>query len=101
MKRYRFAPDQSFAEVRRLIDEIDSPEHKGMVAKLIWREGTAKDQEVTYYYDEMAERFGHIVDKSAIHSEVLTSLYVGIPVDIQLAPKPEKPATRRVSGKRP
>ena len=91
MKSYRFDPDQSFAEVRRKIDEIEHPDNKGMVAKLIWREGTAKDQEVSYFYDEMAERFGHMVDKSSIQSEVTASLYVGIPVEIQLVPKAQKP----------
>lgn len=90
MKSYRFHPDQSFAEVRRQIDEINLPENKVHVAKLIWREGSAKDQEVSYYYDEMAERFGHMVDKSSIHSEIMTSLYVGIPVEIQLVPKAQR-----------
>lgn len=91
MKTYRFHPDQSFAEVRRQIDEINLPENKGQVAKLTWRDGNAKDQEVSYYYDELAERFGHMVDKSAIHTEVMTSLFVGIPVEVQLHPKAQRP----------
>jgi len=91
MKSYRFHPDQSFAEVRRQIDEINMPENKVSVAKLIWRDGNAKDQEVSYYYDEMAERFGHTVDKSSIHTEVMTSLFVGIPVEVQLVPKAQRP----------
>jgi hypothetical protein len=91
MKSYRFEPEQTFAQVRRQIEEIDDPANKGMMAKLIWREGSQKDQDVTYFYDEMAERFGHIVDKSSIHTEVLSSLYVGIPLEIQLVPKPSKP----------
>ena len=90
MKSFQFEPDQSFNDVRRRIDEINDPANKGMVAKLIWREGSQKDQDVSYFYDEMAERFGHIVDKSAIHTEVLASLYVGIPLEIQLVPKLQK-----------
>jgi hypothetical protein len=90
MKSYRFHPDQTFAEVRKQIDAINQPENKGQVAKLIWRDGNAKDQEVSYYYDEMAERFGHMVDKSAIHSEIMTSLYVGIAVEVQLVPKAQR-----------
>lgn len=101
MKSYRFEPEQSFAEVRRMIDEINAPENKGMIAKLIWREGTQKDQDVTYYYDEMADRFGHIVDKSSIHSEVTTSLYVGIPIEIQLVPKPQRPISHRAHAPSP
>jgi len=84
---YRFDPGQSFTDVRNLIEEINRPSNKGLVAKLTWKDGNAKDQEVSYYYDAMAERFGHMVDKSSIHQEVMTSLYVGIPVEIQLAPR--------------
>ena len=84
---YRFDPGQTFTEVRNLIEEINRPSNKGLVAKLTWKEGSAKDQEVSYYYDTMADRFGHMVDKSTIQQEVLTSLYVGIPVEIQLVPR--------------
>jgi hypothetical protein len=87
---YRFDPGQSFTEVRTVIEEINRPANKGMVAKLTWKDGNAKDQEVSYYYDQMADRFGHEVDKSSIHSEVLTSLYVGIPIEIQLVAKAPK-----------
>jgi hypothetical protein len=87
---YLFDPSQSFTEVRNLIEEINRPSNKGLVAKLTWKEGTAKYQEVSYYYDAMAERFGHMVDKSSIHQEVLTSLYIGIPVEIQLVPRHER-----------
>lgn len=90
MKSYHFHSGQTFAEVRQHMDEINLPENKGQVAKLIWRDGTAKDQEVSYYYDEMAERFGHMVDKSAIYTEVMTSLYIGIPIEIQLVPRHER-----------
>jgi methionine aminopeptidase len=87
LSKYRFDPGQSFTEVRNAIEEINRPENKGMVAKLTWKDGNAKDQEVSYYYDRMADRFGHEVDKSSIHQEVLTSLYIGIPIEIQLVPK--------------
>jgi methionine aminopeptidase len=90
MTTYRFDPGQSFTQVRQAIEEINRPDNKGMVAKLVWKDGTAKDQEVSYYYDAMAERFGHMIDKSSIHTEILTSLYVGIPVEIHLVPKPKR-----------
>jgi hypothetical protein len=90
LSTYRFDPGQSFTAVRNTIEEINRPSNKDLVAKLTWKDGTAKDQEISYYYDRMADRFGHEVDKSSIHQEVLTSLYIGIPVEIQLVPKHQR-----------
>ena len=54
MTTYTFDPSQSFEEVRRMIDEINGVQHKGLLARLTWRDGSAKDQSVTYLYDEFA-----------------------------------------------
>ena len=88
MDSYRFNPDMTFAEARRMMQEIDSTDHRGQVAKLTWLEGNAKDQSIPFLYDEMADRFGHSVDKSAMHSEVMSCLYNGIPVEVRLIPRP-------------
>ncbi len=90
MTTYTFDPSQSFEEVRRIIDEINGVQHKGLLARLTWRDGSAKDQSVTYLYDEFAERFGHSIDKSGLHTEILASLFNGIPVEIELVPRPQR-----------
>lgn len=95
MKRYRFEPEMSFAEARRQIQEINDPHHRELLAKLTWKEGTAKDQSIPYLYDSLAERFGHTIDKSSIHTEVLTSLYNGIPIEVELVTRPSHPEKER------
>ena len=90
MDSYRFDSEMSFSYVRRTMEEIDRPEHKELMAKLIWLEGSAKEQSVPFLYDPMAERFGHSVDKSALHEEVTASLYNGIAVEVQLRPRTKR-----------
>ena len=87
MKTIRFTPGQTFDEVRKLIATLNLPENRNHVAKLTWRDGTMKDQTVTYFYDEMAERFGHQVAKESIGVEIVNSLMIGIPVDVAVSPK--------------
>jgi hypothetical protein len=87
MRTIKFHPGQSFDEVRMLLATLNLPEFRNHVAKLTWRDGTAKDETVTYFYDPFAERFGHQVDKEPIGLEIINSLIVGIAVDVTIAPK--------------
>ena len=87
METFGFDPDLPISEVRRRVEDINRPEHREMVAKLTWLDGTAKDQSLHFLYDPMADRFGHSIDKSSLHTEILNSLYNGIPVKITLTPR--------------
>ena len=88
MKTYRFEPGQSFLEVRRIIEEINGSENRRMLARLTWLDGSAKNQFVTFLYDEFAERFGHSIDKSGLHTEIISSLFNGVAIKIELVPRP-------------
>ena len=87
METFRFDPEMPISEVRRRVEEINRPERREMVAKLTWLDGTAKDQSLHFLYDPMAERFGHSIDKSSLHTEILNSLYNGIALEITLTPR--------------
>ena len=92
MTTYHFDPSDSFGTVRQRVDEINAPANRVNLARVSWLEGTAKGESITFLYDEMAERFGHTIDKSALHHEILTSLYNGIPLDVELVPRPQRGA---------
>jgi hypothetical protein len=85
MQTLRFHPGQSFDEVRAALAGLNSTENRHRVATLTWREGNAKDQSIAYLYDEMADRFGHSIDKESIGVEIVSSLMSGIPVDVSVA----------------
>jgi len=85
MKTYEFRPEQTFREVRRLLAELSSAEHKGHIAKLVWREGKAEGKSLTYLWDPMAERFGHNIDKEPIDSEIVANLINEIAIDVQVS----------------
>ena len=90
METIRFDPEMTFGEVRRLVEEINNPDHSDMVVKLTWLEGNAQDLTVPFLYEPMAERFGHTVDKSSLDEEIVSSLYNGIPVEIHFIPRPSR-----------
>ena len=90
MAIHHFAPRDTFESVRERMEGINAPENRLQLARLSWLEGNAKGESITFLYDEMADRFGHTIDKSALHHEVLTSLYNGVPVDVELIPRPKR-----------
>ena len=90
MDVYQFDPDMTFTYVRKTVEEINLPRNKNLVARFTWLEGNSKDLSVPFLYDEMAERFGHMIDKSALHTEILYSLYNAIPVEVRLSPRPHR-----------
>ena len=85
MKTYSFTPDLTFREARRLMAELSGPEHKGHIAKLVWLDGKAEGESLTYLWDPMAERFGHTIDKEAIDSEVFANLTNEIAIEVQVS----------------
>lgn len=84
MKTFSFHPDLTFRETRRLLNELSSPEHKGLVARLVWLEGKAAGESLTFLWDPMAERFGHNIDKEPIDHEIVDNLINEIAVEVQL-----------------
>ncbi len=93
-KTYSFTPDLTFREARRLMLELSSPEHKGHIAKLIWQDGKAAGESLTYLWDPMAERFGHNIDKEPIDREIVDNLVNEIAVEVQVM----LPKARREHG---
>jgi len=85
MKTFSFHPDMTFREARELLRQLRAPEHKGYIAKLIWLEGKAEGEALTYLWDPMAERFGHNIDKEAIDSEVFANLTNEIAIEVQVS----------------
>jgi len=86
MKRFRFDPDQSFRDVRRLMGELNASEHKELLARLTWLEGSQAQQSITYLWDPLAERFGLQIEKENIDVEIVSSLMAGIPVEVEVFP---------------
>jgi hypothetical protein len=86
MKLYKFDADQSFRQVRQIMAELNNPENRHLVAKLIWDLGAGGREPLTYLWDPFAERFGHQIDKEPIDSEIVNSLINEIPVEVQLVP---------------
>jgi len=86
MKTFTFHPDMTFREARRLMQELSSPEHKGHIAKLVWLEGKAQGEALTFLWDPMAERFGHQIDKEPIDTEIVDNLIneISVRVDVIL-----------------
>ncbi len=82
---YHFHPGQTFDAVRAQMAQINQPGGKGHIAKLTWLDGTVKGQTISYLYDPMAERFGHMIDKESISVEIVSSLLNGIPVDVTIS----------------
>jgi len=94
MKTYSFTPDLTFREARRLMAELSSLENRGHIAKLIWMEGKAAGESLTFLWDPMAERFGHNIDKEPIDHEIVENLINEIAVDVQVS----LPKARREHG---
>ena len=84
MKTYAFHPDLTFRETRRLLNELSSPENKGHIARLIWRDGKAAGESLTFLWDPHAERFGHNIDKEPIDHEIVDNLINEIAVEVQV-----------------
>ena len=85
MKTFTFSPDMSFREARRMMNALSAPEHKDHIAKLIWLEGKAAGESLTFLWDPMAERFGHNIDKEPIDTEIVANLANEIAVEVQVA----------------
>ena len=84
MKLFSFDPDQSFRQVRRLMGDLNGPEHKEHLAKLTWLEGNQAQQSVTFLWDSLAERFGLQIEKEPIDVEIISSLVNGIPLQVEV-----------------
>jgi hypothetical protein len=89
MMTIEFHSGLTFDQVREFLTQLNEPANRGQIARLTWREGTAKDQSVLYLYDPMADRFGHKIDKESISVEIVSSLLNGIPVAVDLHPEPK------------
>ena len=94
MKTFTFRPDMTFREARSLMRELSSPEHRGHIARLVWLEGKAEGESLTYLWDPMAERFGHNIDKEPIDTEIVANLINEISVEVQVS----LPKARREHG---
>ncbi len=94
MKNFRFDPGQTFREVRGMLTELSSPQHKDQIAKLIWLEGSSAGEALTYLWDPLAERFGHNIDKEPIDSEIVANLINDIAVEVKVV-KPKPVARKR------
>jgi hypothetical protein len=94
MKTFTFHPDLTFREARRLMQELSSPEHRGHIAHLVWLDGKAEGESLTYLWDPMAERFGHNIDKEPIDSEIVANLSNEISVEVRVT----LPKARREKG---
>ncbi|MBI3993869.1 MAG: hypothetical protein HY342_11385 [Candidatus Lambdaproteobacteria bacterium] len=82
MKSYRFDTDQTFAEARRMLREINDPRNNGKIATLVWLEGNQEKHSMTFRWDPLAERFGHQIDKEPIDREIVYSLLNDIAVEV-------------------
>lgn len=94
MKNFRFDPGQTFREVRGMLNELSSLQHKDQIAKLIWLEGSSAGEYLTYLWDPLAERFGHNIDKEPIDSEIVANLINDIAVEVKVV-KPKPVARKR------
>ncbi len=84
----RFDPAMSFEEVRRRLDQLRDPAHRGLIARVTWLEGLSAGESLTYLWDPIAERFGHNIDKEPIDHEIVDNLINGISLEVQvLKPK--------------
>ena len=84
MNAYRFETSLTFDQARAMMNEINAPAHKHLVAHLTWLEGNQAGQSISFRWDPMAERFGHQLDKEPLEREIVYSLLIGIPVEVAL-----------------
>jgi hypothetical protein len=89
MITYEFHGGMTFDQVRAQLARLNEPSNRTQIARLIWQDGSAKGQGLTYLYDPMADRFGHRIDKESISVEIVSSLLNGIPVFVELHPSPK------------
>jgi hypothetical protein len=85
MKTFSFHPDLTFREAHQLMRQLSAPEHKGHIAKLVWLEGKAEGESLTYLWDPMAERFGHNIDKEPIDHEIVANLINEIALEVRVS----------------
>lgn len=93
LKSYHFHSGLTFSEVRALLAEIGDESHQKLVARLVWREGSAAGRELNFLWDRKAGRFGHEIDKSSLYGEVVDNLINDLSVDVLLVephPLPRK-----------
>ena len=82
VKSYRFDSNQTFAEARRMLREINDPRNSGKIATLVWLEGNQAKQSMSFRWDPLAEHFGHQIDKEAIDREIVSALLCDIAVEV-------------------
>ncbi len=84
LKTFSFDPSLSFTEVRERLGTLHDPAHKHLIAKVVWMDGTSAGESVTYLWDPLAERFGHIIDKEPVDHAVVENLINGIAMEVRL-----------------
>ncbi len=84
VKSYRFHAGHTFNEVRAMLAEISDTAHQHLVARLVWREGSAAGRELSFLWDAKAGRFGHELDKSTLDRAVVDNLINDLSVEVKL-----------------